>query len=72
VPFEVKYRHAGSGDITGLVEFCREKSPERAYLITKELSDFGVEPVTGTNTALIRVPAALACYWLGASEIRAP
>lgn len=69
VPFEVKYRRAGSGDLTGLAEFCRERRPERAYVVTKELHDFGIGELAGTSTPLIRVPAPLACYWLGSSEV---
>ena len=53
VPFEVKYRHqhTGLGDIKGLTAFCMAKKVPRGYVITREMSDFGVLPST------IRLPA---------------
>ena len=70
VPFEVKYRRAASIEYPGLVSFMREKRPERAYLITRELTDFGIHKVRDSETQLLRIPAALACYWLGAAEVQ--
>lgn len=74
VPFEVKYRapgHTGLGDLKGMVEFCAEHGIERGYVVTRELSDFKVQTVPGKKAAtrLLNIPAALACYWLGRSEI---
>ena len=49
VHFEVKYshRHTGAGDPKGLVTFCTEKKIARAYVITREISDFSVLPLDG-------------------------
>jgi predicted AAA+ superfamily ATPase len=75
VPFEVKYRgpsHTGIPDLKGLVEFCAKHDVPRGYVITRELPDFKVQSVTGEQggtTQLLNIPAALACYWLGRSEI---
>jgi predicted AAA+ superfamily ATPase len=73
VPFEVKYRgqSTGAGDLKGLVEFCATKVAKRGYVITRQLSDFGVMRVNeaGNEIELLKIPAALACYWLGRSEL---
>ena len=69
MPFEIKYRPRGSIDLRALREFAREKRPERAYLITRDLTDFGCTPLADSGTPLVRIPAALACYWLGESEV---
>lgn len=76
VPFEVKYRqHAtGWGDLKGMVEFCRERNVSLGYVITKDLADFGLmdrELESGKPLQLLKIPAPLACYWLGKSEIEA-
>lgn len=74
VPFEVKYRHqhTGAGDIKGLTAFCMLKKTPRGYLITREMTDFGVLPIDDSpaGTRLLKIPAPLACYWLGASELQ--
>lgn len=69
-PFEVKYRNQETTvrDLPGLLEFSRDRHVERAYVITKSLEDFGVIPGTGA-VRVLRVPAPLACYWLGQSEL---
>lgn len=74
VPFEVKYRsanHTGQADLKGMVEFCSEQKIDRGYVITRDLADFKVQSVPNTqqSTRLLNIPAALACYWLGRSEI---
>jgi predicted AAA+ superfamily ATPase len=71
-PFEVKYRgraHTGPGELKGMAEFCAKYRVERGYVITREFSDFGVIFVEGaqTRTQLLKIPAPLACYWLGLS-----
>jgi hypothetical protein len=71
VPFEVKYRgssHTGLGDLKGLVEFCGAHKVGRGYVITRELNDFGVLDLPD-GTRLLKIPAPLACYWLGRSEL---
>lgn len=73
VPFEVKYRspeHTRPGDLKGLSEFCEAKRVDVAYVITRELSDLRTEslPAGPERVRLVKVPAALACYWLGRAE----
>lgn len=74
VPFEVKYshQHTSAGDLKGLVTFCTEKKISRGYVITREMADFSVLPLDGTpaRTRLLKIPAPLACYWLGQSELQ--
>jgi len=69
VPFEVKYASSIQGsDLKGIRSFCEQKNLPRAYVITRELSDFRVvTPVTGTQ--FLQIPAVLACYWLSKSEL---
>lgn len=73
VPFEVKYRTGDTGpeDLKGMQQFCEERKVTRGYVITKEVTDFGVlslgEP--GGGAAVVKIPAPLACYWLGRSEV---
>jgi hypothetical protein len=74
IPFEVKYRgpaHTTLGDLTGMVEFCAERKISRGYIITRDLADFGIVETNnrGTQTQLLKIPAPLACYWLGRSEL---
>ena len=75
VPFEVKYshQHTGAGDVKGLVAFCTEKQVPRGYVVTRELNDFSVLPLPDTpaRTQVLKIPAPLACYWLGQSELSA-
>lgn len=72
VPFEVKYRatDTGAGSLKGLTEFCLDRHVERAYVVTKDIRDFGVMPLTSVagGPLALKVPAPLACYWLGRSE----
>ena len=74
VPFEVKYRapeHTGPRDLKGLAELCEEKKVENGYVITRDPSDFGVITLRpGQATRVLKIPAPLACYWLGQSELR--
>ncbi|HXU29533.1 MAG TPA: ATP-binding protein [Thermoanaerobaculia bacterium] len=74
IPFEVKYRggeHTGSRDLKGLAEFCAERKVERGYVITRDSSDFGIATLGGEESAarVLKIPASLACYWLGRSEL---
>lgn len=68
-PFEVKYRQSrvNTSKLKGLQDFCQQRSVERAYLITRDLNDIGVEKLSLTTT-LVRIPAVIACYLLSASE----
>ena len=54
-----------------MVEFCAAQHVELGYVITRELADFKVQTVPGTSTRLLNIPAALACYWLGKTELAA-
>ena len=75
MPFEVKYRHqhTGVGDIKRLTAFCMAKKTSRGYVITREMSDFGVLSLDDSpaGTRLLKIPAPLACYWLGVLELQA-
>lgn len=76
VPFEVKYRasgHTGLAELRGMRDFCAEQGVDRGYVITREMSDFGIlEPADDrVKTLLLKIPAPLACYWLGQSEVDA-
>lgn len=71
VPFEVKYRaqHTGARELKGLIDFCKKKSIERAYVITKSLDDFGLLKIPNVETRIMRIPAPLLCYWMGEAEL---
>lgn len=74
VPFEVKYRppqHTGLKELKGMAEFCEERGVQRGYVITREPTDFGVLnlPAGSAERRLLKIPASLACYWLGRSEL---
>lgn len=76
IPFEVKYRaqHTGLRDLKGLLELCATKHISRGDVVTRSLSDFGpLEglPANGEQapTRIMRIPAPLLCYWMGATEI---
>lgn len=73
VPIEVKFRRkTGKTNLKGMLAFCAEKKLAYGYVITRELEDFGVNEHTlpdGSPLKLVKVPALLACYWLGRSEV---
>jgi hypothetical protein len=75
IPFEVKYRaqHTGVRELKGLIELCEQKNIGHGYVVTKSLNDFGLfsglPRATGTPTKIMRLPAPLLCYWMGASEL---
>ncbi len=83
IPFEVKYRaqHAGARELKGLIELCKAKRIARGYVVTKSLDDFGTMqgmPVPAPDAApdaptvatqIMRIPAPLLCYWMGATEL---
>jgi predicted AAA+ superfamily ATPase len=72
VPFEVKYRSASAtaSSLKGLREFCRARGVQRAYVITKDIDDFGIVELTSAGEVLaLKIPAPLACFWLGRTEI---
>jgi uncharacterized protein len=72
VPFEVKYRgrEVGVSELKGLIQFCRERKVDRCYVITRDAADFGILPLCAPeNIMALKIPAPLACYWLGRSEV---
>ncbi len=83
IPFEVKYRaqHTGARELKGLIELCQAKRIARGYVVTKALDDFGPMhglPVSSPDSAstasaaakqIMRIPAPLLCYWMGATEL---
>lgn len=79
IPFEVKYRsrNTGAGELKGLTEFCQARNAARGYVITREMQDFSILPLgfevetrSGKVPACIaKIPAPLACYWLGNTEL---
>lgn len=76
IPFEVKYRaqHTGARELKGLIELCRSKHIARGYVITKSLDDFGPmrdlpAAPEAVDTQIMRIPAPLLCYWMGATEL---
>ena len=73
VPFEIKYRNTqtGASSLKGLIQFCEERQVERAYVITRNMEDLAVlELATKTGrVSALKVPAPLACYWLGRTEL---
>ena len=72
IPFAVKYgaQETGGRELKGLAEFCAQRRLERAYVITNDPRDFGpmTLSVQGRKTEAMKIPAPLACYWLGESE----
>ncbi len=81
IPFEVKYTQARVAlrDLKGLRLLCGQKKISRAYVITRDMADFAVVSVNcskGTKDegesplAILKIPAPLACYWLGQFEPR--
>jgi len=71
LPFEVKHRPksaTGARALAGMHEFCQRQRIEWGHLISREISDFGVDGSESNDVKLLRIPVALACYWLGQSE----
>jgi len=79
IPFEVKYRaqHTGLRELKGLIELCEQKQISRGYVVTKSLDDFGLlaglpkqtDEGHAPATQIMRIPAPLLCYWMGATEV---
>jgi len=69
IPFEIKYRsikQTAAGKLRGLAEFCRERRPDVAYVITQDPEDIGTFSLS--DSTIIKIPAPLACYILGRFE----
>ncbi len=72
IPFEVKYRnqHWESKDLQGILNLCSERNIEKGYVITKSMDDFGIsDNFQKTKCKLLRIPAALFCYWIEESSL---
>ena len=73
IPFEVKYRSQNTrlGDLKGMQQFCAERKVSRGYVITKDVTDFGILTLgaAGGDATVVKIPGPLACYWLGRSEV---
>ncbi len=72
IPFEVKYRLQNNSlsDCKGLAEFCKEKSIKRGYIVTRSPEDFEIiNQDDPTKTPILKIPAALLCYFMGEMEI---
>lgn len=63
-----KLGHTELRDLKGLVEFCTEQRIPQGYLITRDFADFKV--VEAGATQVLKLPAPLACYWLGRAELQ--
>jgi len=66
IPVEVKYRskeRTTAKNLRGLIEFCKERRPSLAYVMTRDAEDIGTISVDGST--IIKIPAPLACYLLG-------
>ncbi len=71
IPFEIKYQSQilQMRDIPGLVDFCSQKpSVPHGFIITKAAQDLGPFEEKSSQKKYMRIPAALFCYWVGASE----
>ena len=66
-------RATGAGDLKGLEQFCADRKVDRGYVITKDVNDFSVMPLVRAAAAarVVKIPAPLACYWLGLLEVEA-
>lgn len=72
IPFEVKYQSQtiSQRDVKGLIELCQEKDIQRGYVITKSIDSIGQLPdIPNSKTKIMRLPAALFCYWMGKTEL---
>jgi predicted AAA+ superfamily ATPase len=72
IPIEVKYHSHQTRveEVQGLVHFCLQKGEaKQGYVVTKEAEDIGLLEFPDSPAPLIRLPAALFCYWLGESEM---
>lgn len=69
IPFEVKYRaRIDRDDLSGLNQFCADRQVDNAYLITRDIEQFGIRKSQSPNTKILSIPAVLACFWLSQLE----
>jgi predicted AAA+ superfamily ATPase len=72
IPFEVKYQsqEVQMRDVSGLVDLCAQKpSIQYGYIITKAPQDIGPLQEKSLSKKIMKIPAALFCYWLGAAPM---
>lgn len=71
IPFEVNYRSRSpkAADLKGLLEMAQSKSIKRAYVVTKSADDLGRIAGISKTLDIMRIPAPLLCYWIGANEL---
>jgi uncharacterized protein len=72
VPFEVKYRSSnqtGLDQLAGMLEFCQDNKVLHGYVITRDMMDIGILETQARGISIIKIPAPLACYWLGRMEL---
>ncbi len=74
IPIEVKHESQPitARDVQGLINFCKErKTIPFGYVLTKTAQDIGLLESNNNliSTQIMRIPAAIFCYWLGESEI---
>lgn len=70
-PFEIKYQSqtVQMRDVSGLIDLCSQKTAiQHGYVITKAPQDIGPFQEKSLQKKIMRIPASLFCYWLGASE----
>ncbi len=64
---EVKYKNDSSLTADdAIMALCREKAAAAAFLATRNMEDFGISCPAEGALPLIRIPAAVLCYLLGA------
>lgn len=71
IPFEIKYQSQiiKPRDVPGLIALCNlKKNIKNGYIITKTPEDIGLLKEKSLKKNIIKIPASLFCYWLGASE----
>ena len=58
------------GGSRGSDRSCGQEHITRGYVLTKALDDFGLlTSLPAAPARIMRIPAALLCYWMGASEL---
>lgn len=69
LPFEVKYKEkAPLSRKSGLAVYSQAEKLDKAFLVTKSETDFGVTRLKGIDTEFLKVPAHILCYLLGQAE----
>ena len=62
-----------AGLLSGLEQFSADRKVDRGYVITNEVNDFSVMPLVraAPGAGVVKIPAPLACYWLGLLKVEA-